>query len=359
MVVHALFLIIVLICSLLPKKEQRRGILVCGFILFILFAFKGFNVGKDTPSYIYEYITNSYTTEYDSENFEPGRTIFQAVCKLVGLGARGYLIIVSIIICIPLIKIIKRYSIDPCFAFLLYLTIGNYTFNMTGIRQSIAISIIIGGVLIAFKHKYLLRRIFVLFVAVIIASLMHKSSLFCLILIPFLCFWRIPRKLVLLMTAIPLVLLLLKSSVSSFYTLFLVGKYKAYDSFETDPNIIAYFVIPYVIYLYSTYLFLLWDKRHNIDKNSCKDRLVVFCYLASWLYAVIAGASIAFPITTRFIYYVNLFTFILISNLLQIQNKENKRIHKLGIAIVCVLFFLVTTPGGILAIDNYYFSFDK
>lgn len=358
MIVHILLIIIVFLYAFSSKKEQRVGIVVCGILLFFIFGFKGFDVGTDTPDYIYEYNNASKNFEFDNEEFEPARTMFVGLCRYLGLSARGYLIIVALITCIPLVKFIKRYSITPCFTLLLYITIGNYTFNLTGIRQTIASSVVIAGLYLAFKNKALLKRIIIVLLAVLLAHFMHKSALFCLSLIPLLLIKDVNKKSVLVLSIIPPALLFLKGSVFSLFLNFLVGKYESYGTYESDPNFIAYFVIPYVIYLYSAYLFLLWKKTNCIDKSSLEHRFIVFCYMCSWLYATIAGASLAFTIVARFIYYVNLPTFVLISNLLVITHfgEDSKRLQKIGIAMICILFFLVSTPGGVLGIDNYHFA---
>ena len=160
------------------------------------------------------------------------------------------------------------------------------------------------------------------------------------------------------MVICPPVLLLFTSYISSFSTLFMIGKYESYESFESDPNIIAYFVIPYVIFLYTTYLFLLWKYKHQVDEESFIDRFVVFCFLCSWIYAMIASASIAFPISARLMYYINLPICVLIVNLMSFLRLNNYKVLKVGIVLVCILFFLVSTPNGTLAIDKYNFSFE-
>ncbi len=359
MLVHVLFILLVWFGTSLDSRKQKRFVVFLGFILFVIFAFRDYQVGNDYFAYIDEFNSASKISKVDyTSEFEPGRRLLNEFCRTIGLSSRGYTILLGMITCVPLVMFIKRYSVLPCLTLLLYITIGNYSFNFTGVRQTIAISIILFGLFFSLKEKSIVIKILILVISILIARTMHNTANICFLFLPMLFIRRVSQRMVMLISFLPVIIIFLSSLVMDYIRLFAVVKYENYLENDYSPNIIAYFVIPYLIYLYSALLYLIWLSK-NKEMND-HFNLPTFLYLSTAIYAMIAGASLTLGIVSRLSFYFNLLTYILISNMLHdcINKQIYKKLLMVGMIVLCVAFFMISAPGGTLGIDNYTFSIE-
>ena len=327
------------------KKKSVRLLFIAFCLLYILFAFRSYNVGKDTPSYIDEYI-HGFSLE---RGIDLGFAVLLQAIKALDLSSRQFLAIISFIIVVPIYYYIKHWTTaNRMLTTLLYMTIGNMTFNLAGMRQSVAISAILLGLLLVSKVKKSYLQYIVLSISIALAYTFHNSAQLCVLLLPIL--WLSKRNIVfrkeilIAYIFLPIIGLFMGQYFGEVVNYFMVSKYENYETDFGNSNFIAYFVIPYTMFLYATWLMLNVKRIEFVDK---------FGYLCALTYVLAASASIYMPILARLEFYFSLQFVCIIGNMTARLARSEKRVLEIAITLVCIAFFLISTPGGTLAIDNY------
>lgn len=165
----------------LPEKKGNYIFLALTFIyLFIFCVIRSFDVGIDIPGYIrlYDLTKNIKWDDWGYVYFENGYIAFMKICNMIGLTSRGFFYIVYLIILLPVFIFIKRYSTRPFLSVILYIGFQFFTFDLTGLRQAMAMSIILLAYMEFFKStkKSILKAVLI----ILLASTFHRSSLIVL-----------------------------------------------------------------------------------------------------------------------------------------------------------------------------------
>ena len=349
MIIYYILFFIVVCCIVREKPQFSNSILklLC-FITFCILGFRSYSIGSDTSSYIEEYIYGDYFIR----SVDQGFSYFNYWLHEFGLTPRLYLMIVSLIIVLPVFAFISHYSqINKSFTVLLYLTIGNFTFNLTGMRQSLAIAFILIGLVLFNRIERTLPKYIIVILAIYFAYMFHYSAIVCIILIPLLWFsdYRFPKdkKLIkILLIALPITIMYSTKYVANVVNFFMISKYEDYETSFGDANVISYIVIPYCIYLYTLFLYYR-SNSSDWEKN--------FCFYCSIVHMCLAACTLYMPMLGRFEYYFSMPLICLIANLTMELPLSTRQLFVFAISIVCMAFFLISTPGGTLKIDNYSF----
>lgn len=349
MIIYYILFFIVVCCIATERAQSSNSILklLC-FITFCIMGFRSYSIGSDTSSYIEEYISGDYFIR----SVDQGFSYFNYWLHEFGLSPRLYLMIVSLIIVLPVFAFISRYSqINKSFTVLLYLTIGNFTFNLAGMRQSLAIAFILIGLVLFNRIERTLPKYIIVILAIYLANMFHYTAIVCMLLIPLLWFsdYRFPKdkKLIkILLIALPIIIMYSTKYVANVVNFFMISKYENYETDFGDANIISYIVIPYCIYLYTLFLYFR-SNSSDWEKN--------FCFYCSIVHMCIAACTLYMPMLGRFEYYFSMPLICLIANLTMELPLSTRRLFVFAISIVCMAFFLISTPGGTLKIDNYSF----
>lgn len=165
------------------KGIVANTILYLPFIqLYLIMALKNNTVGTDTKSYIdgFNLILNiswhdvfDFKIKYLVFNFERGFIIISKLISFFTDNFTSYNAVIDILLIIPLYKFIKKHSAMPFFSVILFTALGFLNFYLSGMRQAIAMSIVL------FSYDYIVQRKFWKFsLLIVIASLFHESALF-------------------------------------------------------------------------------------------------------------------------------------------------------------------------------------
>ena len=153
------------------------GILCCIAMCFVL-GFKNYHLGPDDLRIYYENMQDainsvSWKSFYDSEsNLEAGYQMFVWLLSRIFRHPQWLYIIVAIICSVSVICFSFRYSENPVLSITLFITVAGLTFEMSAIRQSIAMSICLCSV------KFIKNGKFIPFVLVVLsAMLFHLSAI--------------------------------------------------------------------------------------------------------------------------------------------------------------------------------------
>lgn len=168
-------------------KPQRRNDALLNILflfIFLVFALRASSVGRDLPGYerMYEYTKSVPWNDFNYVYFENGYILLMKVCIAIGMSFQWFLAVVAAITLIPIYILIKKYSTDKCLSCLIYVTYIIFEFDLTGLRQAIAMSIVLLAIISLMEKKkwYILQFLLLVWVA----SQFHKSALIAIIVLP-------------------------------------------------------------------------------------------------------------------------------------------------------------------------------
>ncbi len=167
-----------------PERKKTYILIFSGIPLFLYAALRGSSVGTDTLRYINSYLINtnyklSEMLSMIDELKDPGYQILTQVFSNVFPNPQWWLAFVAGIYTISVFSLIKNYSPYPIISVLSFVALGYFSFSLTGLRQTVAMSIVLFSFKLIEKRKLLKFVLLILF-----ASLFHVSAIIFLILYP-------------------------------------------------------------------------------------------------------------------------------------------------------------------------------
>ena len=334
-----------IILAPLQKRERERCFLFfCGISLFLLMALRDPSVGIDISHYlnnIYQQGANRYYS-----NNEIGFYIFRVLCYRLGLSNQQFLALVSGFIVFSFGKFFYKYSKNIFVSFWLYVTIGLFTMSMSGLRQIIAISILLFAI-----DDILNRKSIAFFIKVFIAIMFHQSA-FIFGIAYFFPLIRLNKHSVFFLIFGSFLIFIFGDSILSY--LISQGNISYFDtysigSYKTNPLVIIedFFITVLCITFLSN-----WDLK---TKQGKAQLLLIWMSFAN-LY--ISMASLNMVMISRMGMYFSTANLVLIPNVISRIKNRNIRFWGwfacLGLSLA---HFIISTPGGTLQIDNYKFFF--
>ena len=139
-------------------KNHKTAYIVIITGLFIFFSgMRNLKIGVDTQTY-YSLFEQSKIYGMDiplSRDMEPGYLWFQMMFSRYIPSFQMFLVFITVFFHVPLAMIIKRYSPDPMWSFLLYQALFYTFFGFTGLRQTLAMSFCLFSVFFIEKKKFI------------------------------------------------------------------------------------------------------------------------------------------------------------------------------------------------------------
>lgn len=347
------------------RKTRMLYCAYCGLLLFIVSAFRDFSVGTDTQSYITKYYLGAEGTSISyllsSLNLssvrgiieffqqETGFKIFNVILNDIGVSERGFIIIISIFFTYVFTRFIYKFSSNVGLSFFIHITFGVFAMSLSGIRQVIAICL----VLLAFEHMkkhHIIRFLFL----VGIASSVHYSAIIMFAL-PLLLFINpkktISKKHVLILPAVLIVIwLIFREQLYVLIEEYAIKKYVLIgylDSVDYNVNVLVYLFAAGLCGI--CILFILLRKKPVTGDDMTWLVLIVLFALLTFM------SSYAYMIS-RLTYYFIVFFIPFLPNILAKNKQETSFIGIIGILVVGLAYFAITIPGNSLGIDNYKFG---
>lgn len=333
------YMLIIMLCMIfqffgLTKTEKgRRTFVVIIFgLLTLLACLRAYTVGVDTLQYYRNYtnigqnIFLNYTSRYERG--------FYTLCKLLYyLNSNPQtLIFVTSIIIIPIVGIfIYKNSDDTFLSTFLYITLGLFFFNMTGMRQSLALAFC----LIAYEF-FKNRKIKIYILLILFASLFHTSAL---VFLAFPFFDKIKyRKTSYIMTIIISVFSFVFGKSIIFFIMSKIRRYAGYSGSEFGVS--NYFG---ALFQFSLYLFIYTICHYVFTRTERKDNDRNTFYLKCLSLCVICNAlTMQINIVGRFIPYLSIFTVVLVTNLKnRIYKSKPRLLYTLLFIFVSLSYFFI------------------
>jgi len=170
------------LCSNLRNGEKFYLFIMFG-IFGILMMFRGETVGNDTDRYIdiFNVVrkTSNLQTFIESSRYEKGYIYLNWVLSLISDNPQILFIVTGAFTAFSFGRFIYKYSINAWMSVLMFLTLQFFDLTLTGVRQIVAIAVLL------FSYDYLIsRKLWRFLLLVFIASTIHTSTILFLIFYP-------------------------------------------------------------------------------------------------------------------------------------------------------------------------------
>ena len=159
-----------------PEKADKAFLWVGSVILAVITGMRHSITGSDTSTYIrsFKQFRKLPWDKVISEIYDYYEIGYRAIIKIIGYitdNENVFFLIVALFFAFSLGIFITRNSKNRFMSLILYFTVGAFSFQVSGIRQSLAMTILL------FSFEYIKERKLVKFlITVFIASLFHKSA---------------------------------------------------------------------------------------------------------------------------------------------------------------------------------------
>jgi hypothetical protein len=333
-----------------PKLKYNNKVyfFIGGVSLFFIMALRKETVGADLLSYKYEFENAEIFLENMLRKTELGYSYFNYWIYSLGVNFQLYISIIAFIVIYAISKLYFKFSNNIILSYYLFVTLGLFAMTMTGLRQTLAVSLTIIAFTFLMKNKKI-----VFFILVFLACFFHNSAIVFL-LVYFIRKIKLTRKQGFVIYGMTCVLYLFREWLFIFITILTPAKYlRRY--LEMDPNvnplvIIVYMLIPLVCLLF-------WPKEYN--ENGNYNRLMSILLTISCFIFFCYFMALEMAMFERLTYYFMIYNTVLIPNIIQgIKEREMQILAKIACVIFPLIQFVISTPGGSLEIDIYKFFWE-
>lgn len=166
------------------KKFDKSILFILSVVLFLIFALQSIESNSDLRIYAHHYLTNEYRSpSYFIENWFDLKDPFYQLCACIfsksGLDFYAWHTLIGLFVSVSLYYLLKDFSANVYLSFLVTVSLGLFGFWLSGLRQTIAMAILM------FTYKYMKNKKPLKFLLlVVLAALFHSSALVFIIAYP-------------------------------------------------------------------------------------------------------------------------------------------------------------------------------
>lgn len=341
------YLIIICIFRLiLIEKEYNNLFLFCSIgILFVISSTRTIWYGSDVIRYINIYQDLTYIdfpslieSSIGGDMKDPVFYLSSKLISLTGANYRIWLSVISGVFIYSVSRIIKIHSPYPFISVVALISLGYFSFSMTGLRQTIAISIIL------FSYSFIRERKLLQFIiCVILASLFHSSALIFLISYP-ISFNKIDWKNILILVFAFLILFISPTFIRSLISLFSWNDTLANYAFRETTLTLSGFIIQFFIFIF--YMVFI----NNILTNNHKDIILFNISFVGLFFQLFATEIAEF---FRISMYFSIFNIILIP--IAIKSIKNTNLRRfVYYTVLCALIAYIAWSSAFAGLDFFW-----
>lgn len=320
------------------KKQQK---FVCMFsfffILFCLLSFRDITIGVDLKNYKYIFETvgaASWGEIFDVFDMEKGYVLLNKLVFTISNSFQFFLCVVALITMIPLFFLYKNETENPLLTIALFMTVAPFSMYFSGLRQAIAISLMVPAYYFVKKKKLIP---FVLMVFLI--SLFHKSGFIVLILYPIYHF-KISTASIWLLGLFLIITWIFRAPIFSFVMDIIGGYGGRYDDIQ-DTGAYAMLILFVVFAVYS---YVIPDpKKMSDDTRGLRN--VLFLVIAIQVFASVS------TVVMRMNYFFLILIPILIPKIVEIRKTEWVQMANLSEVVMVGFFFAYFFYGAYMGED--------
>lgn len=325
----------VLLDMVSDRASKKLYCSVVAVNMALISGLRAYSVGPDTANYVWYFMrdaTRSFSEIILSNtDLEKGYILFEYIVSRFTSNPTVFFLLVAFFFMAVTSLLVYRYSAEPCLSFLVFASLGFFTFSMLASRQTMALGI----TLLSFKFIKE-KRLIPFLISIAVAMNFHFSS------VAFLPAYFLARKKLTKTYIIGAAIgipgaYLLKEQV--FIILSKFTKYN-YSPIENEG--------PYVLITLMILVFIGgFIQRESVIKRNA-DNLIL--YNMSFSSIIIAMLTFVHPSAIRVAYYYHIYLILFIPEIiLSISDKKIRRI-----AYVLSIVALVTLGIRLLLKNSYY-----
>jgi len=334
-------------------RRRDKAIIIMGFILFMVMAFRGVEVGTDTIGYAREYnLLSSYnitSLKFDITK-EVGYTFLCWLFNRLHFSWQLYLVAISLFEAYAFSRFIKKFCNNALLGFYLHVTIGFFAMSLTGMRQSIAVALVLLATEACIDKKRLK------YIAYILAAItIHYSTI---VMIPLFLVFMIKYKSKIQLTiflVIPFIVRILGSYLYPVIERFALNKYSFSGYFTSinyklnlAPELVA------ILILLACYFCIMIKKNDKINNKDLQFFLLTSIYVSCWELSHVV--YMAARLNLFFVFYM----IVLMINLICDLKEFRVRVFAFAAVLVFPMIqFLMTIPDSSYGIVPYVFFWSR
>lgn len=209
----------------LSEEEKKKKVLLFSIsAIWIICALKKETVGIDVAGYKRIYMESSNWPWFAFSNvyFEKGYTLLMQIFSKNGIDFQIFNAFIYTVIYVPWFFFLKRYSKQPTISIIIFICYQFWVLNMSGLRQGMAMSICLIGLMLLEKKR--VRNVIGFILLVLVASSIHRAAIIFLLAIG-VYFFAVDSKTIITFFSLIIMCIVFRSNVVEFINS-ITGQYK-------------------------------------------------------------------------------------------------------------------------------------
>lgn len=326
------FLLPIFLKIIFKNNINNKYLFLSIIAIFLILSLKSTSVGTDTYGYekMYESFFRASWNNYDLYWTEWGyETLEMIFTHFFNFDFYQFEAILYAFICFSYYNFWKKYSSDYTLSMIIYICFGSFVFDLSGIRNALALSIFLFAV--PYIKEKEIKNILKYFLIVLIAAQIHKSAYVCILLFLFVRY-SYP---VISYLLFPIIVLIFRPLLSPLITV-ISGKELA-TGIQAGGNLFFYIIV-----LLLPIVFILIKSKGVISKSIISDYLALNSTGIKMMYFSILLMLLAGESTfNRVANYGLFFMTILLPNSLVVLDKRTRTIIKMILYFFLLCYFWI------------------
>lgn len=326
------------------EKRSNRILFFSFILIYLVCVLRSPSVGRDIPGYEEAYIL---TKRFAFDNFnyiyyEKGYILLMKICIRLKLPFQGFLAVVYLIILYPIYLFIKKFSTDKLFSTLIYICYIIFEFDLTGLRQAIAISIVLLAFLALLKAPKFPKILYI--ILVFVAATFHESAYIALVFLPFVMIRSISLYTVSMVATTGISLLLRPYLFSYIKNLFDKDSFSLDAELHIGGNIIFICTLAFfTLFVYQTQIYLNIKKR-KVDSSKYIEKYNIDIFMLKvFMFGIVLAIFFGNETSARSYMFFVQAIMILIPNLSSQFDSNSRLIFKGVFVVFFIVFFYFNT----------------
>lgn len=304
----------------------RPDVLMAAFAAMSLVLVSGLrNTIGDTYFYMHAYAMNDIDWPYVLANKDIGFGILQMLLQQVTHNPQALLIVTAAVTNLTIAFVLYKYSKLYDISLFVFIASGMFLVSMNGVRQYLAAAIVFAAT------PYLIKGQWLKYIAVaVLASLFHMTAV---IMIPIYFIARLPawsRATMLMFAGVLIILVGFNPFLSLLFRMLEGSQYGVYQNFDGEgANVIR-------VLVYAAPVLIAFIGRKTLRETYPDSHIIVNMTVIGLMFMAISTQNWIFA---RFSIYFSLYQLILISWMIFLVVRHQRRLMYYGILVCYTLYF--------------------
>lgn len=322
--------------AVMSNDRRKWYCIFCGTLWILISGLRGLSVGADTEVYYYMYLNvknMSLDRLYQNiilkitsniGNKDPGYDLFVKLTQVISDDYQVFLVVVAVIFMVPFLIWVWRESKNPLISFALFSSLFYAFFAITGIRQTIATSLIV-----LIGDRFVKERKLIPFLVVaFFAALIHMSAL---VFVPFYFLSRIKiRKTTSALAGLAFALaFIFRGTLKNLFI-----SISGYSDYAADYEGAGTYTFTFILIALYILSILSYRKDKNLKNNG---RFYVALYLAMFFVPL----TFLNPSAMRIVQYFSIYLVLLIPEMIDAVFTKQGKIIATAVAVSMLAVLLI------------------